>query len=140
MIKDIVKDTVFLSQKSARIENVKDEVQLATDLIDTYNQYKERCVGLAAPQIGVLKRAVLIAPPNMTPFVMFNPAIIGRSPKTYIATEGCMSLDGKRDVKRHEWVKVAYTDSKNKSVMKTYSGLVAEIIQHEVDHLNGVLI
>ena len=140
MIKDIVKDTAFLSQKSERIEKVKDEAQLATDLFDTYNQYKERCVGLAAPQIGVLKRAVLIAPPNMTPFVMFNPAIIGRSPKTYIATEGCMSLDGKRDVKRHEWVKVAYIDSRNNTVMKTYAGFVAEIIQHEVDHLNGVLI
>lgn len=140
MIQNIVKDTSFLSQKCERIEKVKDEMQLATDLLDTYNEYKDRCVGLAAPQIGVLKRVVLIAPPKMTPFVMYNPVILSRSPKTYIASEGCMSLDGKRDVKRHEWVKVAYIDSRNKTVMKTYAGFVAEIIQHEIDHLNGVLI
>lgn len=138
MIKEIVKDIEFLQQVSERAD-IKADKQLFIDLVDTAQANVPNCIGLAAPQIGVLKKAIVVMT-NTGWKVFVNPTIIARSKETYIASEGCLSLDGKRDVKRHEWIKVAFQQPNGKMQTIQYSGLTAEIIQHECDHLRGVLI
>ena len=140
MIKDIVKDIDILSKKSEPFNfKSKEDKDLITDMLDTAKVHEDRCVGLAAVQIGVHKRVILVY--NGERFVpMFNPRIIGTSGGTYTATEGCMSLDGFREVTRHLEVKVIYQDIKGKFKNEKYRGKMAQIIQHECDHLEGVLI
>lgn len=138
MIKDIVKDTEILSQKSERFEFGKDDY-LIQDMIDTAEHHKDHCVGLACIQIGVPKRIILVKQNDK--FVHFiNPIITQRSNQTYIAKERCLSLDGEREVKRHKVVKVIYTTKDKKAKCMAFSGFVAQVIQHEIDHLNGILI
>lgn len=140
MRKEIVKDPEVLSQKSVPF-NLTDEadIELLGDMIDTAEAHKENCVGLAAIQIGVPKRVILVRQSNIfTPFI--NPVIIKKSPSTYVTEEGCLSLEGTRSVKRHHSVKVAWTTFTGKKQVKEFKGFVAEIIQHEVDHCNGILI
>ena len=140
MIKDIVKDTKALQQKSEPFEFGKDEY-LIEDLLDTAHAhiFEGGCVGLAAVQIGVPKRVIVVMVGHRF-YPLINPVIIARSPQTFIATEGCLSLEGTREVKRHQHVKVAFTTQQGIKKIKAFSGFPAQIIQHECDHLNGILI
>ena len=138
MVKEIVKDIDILTKESEPFVFGEDD-ELIQDMIDTANEHSDRCVGLAAVQIGVHKRAILVKIGDK--FVpMINPIIIKRSPQTYVTKEGCLSLDGTRTVKRHKSVYVVHRDVNGKKGYGDYIGFEAEIIQHEIDHLNGVLI
>lgn len=139
MIKEIVKDVEFLKQKSEdfSFETDKDLIQ---DLLDTANKHKPNCVGLAAPQIGVHKRAIVILM-NTGFKPMLNPVIFWKDLKSrYSTTEGCLSLDGERETKRFRRIKVKYTNENGATIIKQFDGYQAQIIQHEIDHLNGILI
>ena len=138
MVKDIIKDPSILTQKSEPFVFGQDD-HIIQDLLDTANAHKENCAGLAAPQIGELKRVIMVRQGDkFVPFI--NPKITMKSRETYMAEEGCLSLDGKRKVKRHYSVMVSYTTKNGKNKVQQFSGYIAEIIQHEVDHLDGVLI
>lgn len=140
MIRVINKDTESLSQKSVAFDLTSDaDGELLRDMLDTAEAHKENCVGLAAIQVGVAKRAILVRMDDkFVPFL--NPMIIHKSPQTYCADEGCLSLDGTRSVKRHRTIKVMWTEPNGKRRVREFSGFTAQIIQHEVDHCNGVLI
>lgn len=137
-IKEIVKNTAILTQKSASFVFGEDEA-IIQDLLDTAAAHEENCAGLAAIQIGVPKRVVVVREGSLfIPYI--NPVIVKRSRESYSATEGCLSLDGPRTVRRYRSVMVSYTTASGKKKSKTFDGLVAEILQHEIDHCNGVLI
>ena len=136
MIRPIMKDPIFLAQKSAPA--TKEDLQVAQDLLDTLTAYKDGCVGMAANMIGVSKR--IIAFDNEGKYmVMFNPEIVKRS-EPYEAEEGCLSLPGTRKAKRYRSIKVQYQNEQFQTRFKTFTGWTAQIIQHEIDHCNGVLI
>lgn len=138
MIKEIIKDENILTQRSEKFILGKDN-HIIDDMIDTANAHKENCAGLAAIQIGVPKRVILVLHNDKyLPFI--NPVIVQKSKETYIAKEMCLSLDGAREVKRHHGIKVIYQTKNGKSKCMAFSGIVAQIIQHECDHLDGVLI
>lgn len=147
MVRDIVKDITTLSKVSGRFEfpnnsglttNVGDEY-LIQDMLDTAEYFEANCLGLSAIQIGIPKRIIVVLMGKK--FVpMINPVIIQKSTSMYKTTEGCLSLDGLREVRRHSTIKVAYTTRNKKPKVETFKGLTAQIIQHEVDHLNGKLI
>jgi peptide deformylase len=108
-------------------------------MLDTTEAHKENCVGLAAIQIGVPKRVILVRQgDNFIPFI--NPAVVKKSPGTYYAMEGCLSLDGVRNVRRHRSVMISWTTTNGKKKVKEFNGYTAQILQHEIDHLNGILI
>ena len=138
MVREIVKDVKFLQQLSERAD-INADKQLFIDLVDTASAHIHSCVGLAAPQIGVLKKAIVVMT-NSGWKVLVNPTIVARSKETYVTKEGCLSLEGIRQVRRHKWVKVAFQNTNGKSQMLHFDGFIAEIIQHECDHLRGVLI
>lgn len=140
MVREIIKDIEVLSQKSIAFDlNDEKDLELLRDMIDTANAHKENCVGLAAIQVGVAKKVILVRQDDtFVPFI--NPMIIRKSSKVYIADEGCLSLEGTRHVKRHSSIKVMWTDSSGKRKAKEFNGFTAQIIQHEVDHCNGILI
>ena len=131
-----MKDVLFLGQKSAPA--AKDDLPVAKDLQDTLIANRERCVGMAANMIGVRKR-IIIVNIGITNIVMFNPVIIRRE-GPYEAEEGCLSLTGVRKATRYERITVEYQDSLWKKHRQEYSGWTAQIIQHECDHLEGVII
>lgn len=137
MVKEIVKDTEFLMKplKSA----TKADLHIVKDLLDTAVANDDRCLGLTANQIGYDKRIIVVKMDDKyIPFI--NPVILQKSKATYIAEEGCLSLDGAREVKRHQSIMLLWTDVNFKSHKSAFHGLAAEIIQHEVDHCNGKLI
>lgn len=136
MIKPIMKDPIFLAQKS--VIATKDDLYIAQDLRDTLEANKDGCVGMAANMIGVLKR-VIIFDDNGKASVMFNPEIIKFS-DAYETEEGCLSLSGSRKTKRYKSIKVQYQNEAFQTRIKTYTGWTAQIIQHEIDHCNGILI
>ena len=136
MIKSIMKDPVFLSQKSAPATVM--DLAIARDLRDTLKAHREGCVGMAANMIGVSRR-IIIFDDNGSATVMFNPEIV-KSSGAYEAEEGCLSLPGTRKVKRYRSIKVQYQNEQFETRLKTYTGFTAQIIQHEIDHCNGVLI
>ncbi|MGN0902115.1 MAG: peptide deformylase [Succinivibrio sp.] len=136
MIKDIVKDESFLSQKS--VEATKDDRQAAQDLLDTIYAHREECVGMAANMIGVLKNIIVVNIHGSLE-LMFNPKIIEKEGE-YETTEGCLSLEGERTAKRFKKITVTYENVKFKSKTIKLSGFTAQIVQHEIDHLNGVII
>ena len=138
MIKEIVKDTEFLTQKSEPVA-FEEAQEIITDLLDTANYHIDSCAGLAAPQIGVHKRVVVVRNGN-TFFPMVNPVVVKKTGKKFINCEGCLSLEGSRKVERYSSVLVGYIDKSGKRCTKTFTGTTAIIIQHETDHLNGVLI
>ena len=138
MIKEIVKDETILTQKSETL-SVEEAQEIIVDLLDTANEHIDECAGLAAPQIGILKRVVVVRNGD-TFHPMINPIILKYSGKTFFNHEGCLSLEGTRVVKRYSTVLVSYQDKSGKRLTKTFNGMPAIIIQHEVDHLNGVLI
>ena len=136
MIRPIMKDPIFLAQKS--VPATKEDLPVAQDLLDTLTAHKDGCVGMAANMIGVSKR--IIAFDNEGKYmVMFNPEIVKRS-EPYEAEEGCLSLPGTRKTKRYRSIKVRYQNGQLQTRFKTFTGWTAQIIQHEIDHCNGVLI
>ena len=136
MVRDIMKDEKFLAQKSQ--DATACDLAVAEDLLDTLIAHKEGCVGMAANMIGVSKR--IIAFDNEGKYeVMFNPVIVKKS-EPYTAEEGCLSLTGKRSTKRWKNIKVQYMNEKMQQRFKTYSGWTAQIIQHEIDHCDGIII
>ena len=136
MIREICRDETFLAQKAAPA--TADDLATAQDLLDTLTAHKDGCVGMAANMIGVNKR--IIAFDNAgTYMVMFNPVIIRQS-GPYEAQEGCLSLTGVRKTKRFQTVKVQWQNEKFQTRLKTFTGWTAEIIQHEIDHCEGILI
>lgn len=136
MIQPIMKDPIFLAQRS--VPATKEDLQVAQDLLDTLTAHKDGCVGMAANMIGVSKR--IIAFDNEGKYmVMFNPEIVKRS-EPYEAEEGCLSLTGTRIAKRYRSIKVQYQNDQFQTRFKTFTGWTAQIIQHEIDHCNGVLI
>ncbi len=136
MIKNIVKDILFLGQKSEMA--TQDDMQVALDLLDTLAANSQACVGLAANMIGVKKR-VIVFNDNGVYTIMFNPEII-KSSKPYHTKESCLSLIGEREAERYKMIKVKFLDINFKPKIKEYRDYTAQIIQHEVDHCNGVII
>jgi len=137
MIRPIMRDVVFLSKKS--LPATKADLQVCRDLVDTLKAYENECVGMAANMIGVSKRIIIVHTP-LAPIVMLNPVIVSHSAESYEAAEGCLSLLGQRKTKRWESVTVEYEDMSFEKKSGTYSGFTAQIIQHEIDHLNGIII
>ena len=137
MIREIVKDTGFLCQSA--IAATREDVSIADDLADTLKAHANHCVGLAANMIGEKKRIIAIRDGNAI-IVMLNPEIVKASAKQYEATEGCLSLAGERTTMRYERIEVKYRDRDFKRQRQKFSGFAAQIIQHEIDHCNGILI
>lgn len=139
MVRNIVKDTELLTQQSERFEFGKDDY-LIQDMIDTAKYHKTNCVGLAAPQIGERKRVIVVL--TNTGFVaMVNPQIFWKDISSrYTTAESCLSVDGEHTVKRFRKIKVNYTTAQGAQKTQLFEGFLAQIIQHEIDHLNGILI
>ena len=136
MIKPIVKDVLFLGEKSTMA--TKDDIQVVNDLIDTLRANLDGCVGMAANMIGVKKNIIVFAMGEMI-VPMINPVIIKKE-NSYITEESCLSLEGFRQTKRYETIEVEYLDKNFKKQKNTFHGFVAQIIQHEVNHCNGIII
>ncbi len=137
MVKELMHDPMFLSMKSS--DATLDDIETANDLLDTLKAHKDGCVGMAANMIGVKKR--IIAFDNDGKYeVMLNPEIIKFS-QPYDAQEGCLSLlGGPRKCKRYKTIKVRWQTLDLKPRIKNFAGFTAQIIQHEIDHCNGILI
>ena len=136
MIRQIVKDVLFLGQKSEPA--TKADQQVAMDLLDTLKANEAGGVGLAANMIGV-KKCIIAVSMGFMNVAMFNPVIVSKKGE-YEAEEGCLSLTGTRKTTRYEEIEVEYFDIHWKKQCHKFSGWVAEIIQHEIDHCNGILI
>ena len=136
MIKPIVKDVFFLSQKSESA--TKQDISIGQDLQDTLTANRERCVGMAANMIGVKKRIIIVNIGFMN-LVMYN-AVILKKDTPYETEEGCLSLDGVRKTTRYQNIEVEYLDGSWKKHRQKFSGWTAQIILHEMDHLEGVII
>ena len=136
MIRPVMKDPIFLGRKSEKA--TKEDLSVGEDLLDTLRANAAGCVGMAANMIGVLKR-VIVFDDNGKYTVMFNPEIVKCS-GPYTAEEGCLSLSGKREAKRFHSIKVRYENENFEVRFKTYTDWTAQIIQHEIDHCNGILI
>lgn len=136
MVKPVIKDIFFLSQKSPPATQA--DKQVITDLLDTLQANKEHCVGMAANMIGVKKRIIVVSMGFMN-IPMINPVITKKS-KPYETEESCLSLTGVRKTTRYETIEVEYLDVNFKKHKQTYSGWIAQIIQHECDHLEGIII
>ena len=136
MIQEIMRDTAFLSQKAEPATQA--DLPVAQDLLETLEAHKDGCVGMAANMIGVNKR--IIAFDNEGSYmVMFNPEIIKKS-EPYETEEGCLSLTGTRKTKRWKSIKVQYQNESFQTRIKTFTGWTAQIIQHEIDHCEGIII
>lgn len=137
MVKNIIKDAEFL-QRKAEPATRKDK-SVAEDLLDTLKANRAICVGLAANMIGVAKSiiAVQVGKQNVA---MFNPKIVKHSEECSEVMEGCLSLLGERPARRYAWIEVEYMDIKFKPQKQRFSGFTAEVIQHEIDHCQGILI
>lgn len=136
MIRQIVKDTIFLAAHSQ--EATAADAAVAKDLEDTLKANAEGCVGLAANMIGARKRIIAVSM-GFSILIMYNPVIVSKS-EPYDTEEGCLSLPGTRPVKRYGKITVEYRDRSFRKQRGEFSGFVAQIIQHETDHLNGILI
>ena len=137
MIKELIHDPMILARKSEMA--TKEDLQVAEDLLDTLIAHKDSCVGMAANMIGVNKR-IIAFDNNGTYMVMFNPEITKKS-ETYKTEESCLSLiGGPRPCKRYNKITVKWQNEKFQTRIKTFTGWTAQIIQHEMDHCNGVLI
>ncbi len=137
MIRDIIKDKFFLSLPSN--EATIEDVYIGIDLMDTLKFNSNKCVGLAANMIGELK-TILILKSNNGYILMFNPKVLSKSQETYLTEEGCLSFEGTKRVKRYKKIKIGYYDMNFTYKIKTFNDFEAQIIQHEMDHFNGVLI
>lgn len=136
MIRPINRDPILLAQKS--LPATADDLDTAADLLDTLTAHRDGCVGMAANMIGVLRR-IIVFDDNGSYTTMLNPVILKQS-GAYETEEGCLSLDGVRKTKRWRSIKVQYQTAAMQTRIKTYTGWTAQIIQHEIDHCDGVLI
>ncbi|MDF2612112.1 MAG: formylmethionine deformylase [Lachnospiraceae bacterium] len=136
MVRLIVKDALFLGQKS-ELATPADAVVI-DDLVDTLKANAEHCVGLAANMIGIKKR-IIVYSVGMIGVPMINPVIITKA-KPYETEEGCLSLIGARKTTRYETIEVDYLDRSFKKQRQTFTGWTAQIIQHEIDHCDGIVI
>ena len=136
MIRDICRDETFLAQRAERAG--LEDLETARDLLDTLAAHKESCVGMAANMIGVNKR-IIVFDNEGEYMVMLNPVIVKQS-GPYETEEGCLSLTGRRKTKRFQTIKVQWQNEKLQTRLKTFTGWTAEIIQHEIDHCDGILI
>ena len=136
MVKPIVKDVMFLGQKSEPA--TEDDRQVITDLQDTLKSHRDGCVGMAANMIGYKKRIIIVSM-GFVDLVMQNPVIKAKSGK-YETEESCLSLTGRRRTGRYQNIEVEYLDVSFKRQRQKFSGYVAQIIQHEMDHLEGIVI
>ena len=136
MIKSIVRDVFFLGQKSDPA--TRQDLAVGQDLMDTLAANRDRCVGMAANMIGVRKRVIIVAV-GPGAIVMYNPVIVMKD-TPFDTEEGCLSLTGVRKTTRYQNIEVEYLDSAWKMRRQKYTGWIAQIIQHEVDHLEGILI
>ena len=136
MVREIMRDESFLALPSA--EATPEDLELARDLLETLIAHKDGCVGMAANMIGVSKR--IIAFENGDEYMlMFNPVIEKKS-GPYTAEEGCLSLEGRRSTKRYKNIKLRYYNEAFQLRYKSFSGWTAQIIQHEIDHCDGIII
>lgn len=136
MVREIVRDPMFLQRKS--VDASMADMPVTIDLLDTLKANFEGCVGMAANMIGVSKRIIAVSD-NGKYILMFNPEII-KGYGEYETEEGCLSLDGERKTKRFKTIKVKYTTDKFKTTTRTFTDFTSQIIQHEIDHCNGILI
>ena len=137
MVKEVIHDPIFLARKSEAA--TKEDLQVAQDLLDTLIVNKVKCVGMAANMIGVCKR-IIVFDNEGTYMTMFNPEIIKTS-GPYDTEESCLSLlGGPRPCKRYQTIKVQWQNEQFQTRIKTFAGWTAQIIQHEIDHCNGILI
>ena len=136
MIRDICTDPTFLAQKAEPA--TPDDLALAADLLQTLEHHKDGCVGMAANMIGVNKRIIAFDNEGKH-MVMFNPQILKKS-GAYDTEEGCLSLTGIRPAKRWKCIKVRWQNEKFEQRTKNFTGWTAQIIQHEIDHCDGILI
>ena len=136
MIKPIVKDVFFLGQKSEPA--TKQDLSVGQDLMDTLRANQDHCVGMAANMIGIKKKIIIVNMGIMN-VVMYNPVIVKKD-TPYETEEGCLSLTGVRKTTRYQNIEVEYYDSSWKKHRQSYSGWTAQIIQHECDHLAGIII
>ena len=136
MIRPIMKDEKFLAQKS--VPATKADLAVVEDLIDTLRANLERCVGMAANMIGIKKRIIVFAIGEII-VPMINPVIVKKE-KSYVTEESRLSLVGFRETTRYETIEVEYLDKQFNKQKGTFTGFVAQIIQHEIDHCNGIII
>lgn len=136
MERRIVKDPILLAQQSEPA--TADDLETARDLLDTLSAHRDGCVGMAANMIGVCKRIIVFDNEGVY-MTMFNPQIV-KSSQPYEAEEGCLSLSGTRKAKRYRSIKVRYQNEAMQERFKTFTGWTAQIVQHEIDHCNGILI
>lgn len=137
MVRELIHDPIFLARKSA--EATQEDLETARDLLDTLAAHRDGCVGMAANMIGVCKRIIVFDDGGKLS-LMLNPEIIKASGE-YETAEGCLSLLGSpRKTKRFQKIKVRYQTEQFQMRMKTFEGFTAQIIQHEIDHCNGILI
>ena len=136
MVQPIIHDPIFLARPSLPAE--KDDMQVVEDLIDTLKAHLDECVGMAANMIGVRKRIIVMAKGPMI-VAMMNPVILSKSGE-YETEEGCLSLEGKRKTIRYRSIKLSWQDVQKREHVGMLDGFQARIVQHEIDHCNGVLI
>lgn len=137
MNKPICKDVFILSRKS--VPATQEDLDTARDLLDTLCAHLDHCVGMAANMIGVNKRIIAVSM-NGFPVVMINPMVLKKSKETYETEEGCLSLSGQRKAVRHQSIELEFLDMSFRPHRQTYTGWTAQIIQHELDHCEGILI
>ena len=136
MVREICRDQFFLARKAEPATAA--DLVVAQDLLDTLTAHKDGCVGMAANMIGVNKR--IIAFDNEGEYMlMFNPVIVKQF-GAYEAEEGCLSLTGTRKTKRYKTIKVQWQNEKFQTRLRTFTGWTAEIIQHEIDHCEGIIV
>ena len=136
MIKPVMRDIMFLSQPSEKATPA--DRQVITDLVDTLNAHLDGCVGMAANMIGVQKRIIVVRMGTVS-VPMVNPVIVSKSGE-FEAEEGCLSLMGLRKCRRYREIEISYQDASFLPRRQKYTGWIAQIIQHEIDHCNGVII
>ena len=137
MVKEVIHDPILLGIRSEAA--TKEDLQVAQDLLDTLAANKEACVGMAANMIGVRKR-IIVFDNEGSYMTMFNPEII-KADGLYDTREGCLSLlGGPRPCKRYRTIKVRWQNEQFQTRIRTFTGWPAQIIQHEIDHCNGILI
>ena len=136
MVRKIMRDPLFLAQKS--VDATKEDMQAVIDLLDTLRANLDHCVGMAANMIGVKKKIIVVSAGPFQ-FAMINPIITKKS-GAYQTEEGCLSLEGVRPCTRYQEIEVDYLDQNFNKQHGKYSGWTAQIIQHEIDHCNGIVI
>ena len=136
MIRPIVKDIFFLGQKSEKA--TQQDLSVGQNLQDTLRANQDRCIGMAANMIGIRKRVIIVRMGFLN-MVMYNPVIL-RKDTPYETEEGCLSLSGTRKTKRYQNIEVEYYDKSWVKQQQKFSGVIAQAIQHEIDHLEGIII